>query len=115
MEMEAEQYILALTSVMDIREGFERLVNALLEIDGSLQSKEEKMKKYTFTDGSNTVKELQTYRIWEAVGRRLGNSCLSTKQRKSLCGICLFVSTRNSTFSAGEKNFRKLFEFRQND
>lgn len=67
MEMEAEQYILALTSVMDSREGFERLVNALLEIDGSLQSKEEKMKKYTFTDSSNTVKELQTYRIWEAV------------------------------------------------
>ena len=67
MEMEAEQYILALTSVMDSREGFERLVNALLEIDGSLQCKEEKMKKYTFTDSSNTVKELQTYRIWEAV------------------------------------------------
>ena len=33
MEMEAEQYVLALTSVMDSQEGFDRLVNALLEID----------------------------------------------------------------------------------
>ena len=46
MEMEAEQYVLALTSVMDSREGFDRLVKALLEIDESLQNKKEKMLNY---------------------------------------------------------------------
>lgn len=36
MEMEAEQYVLALTSVMDTEEGFKRLENALLCIDREL-------------------------------------------------------------------------------
>ena len=110
MEMEAEQYILALTSVMDSREGFERLANALLEIDAVImQSIEEKMKKYTFTDSSNTVKELQTYRIWEAVESRKSKYSFKESEGMSFGGICLFVSTRNSTLSAGRKNFRKLF------
>ena len=39
MEMEAEQYILALTSVADSREGFQRLTKALLEIDRELAEK----------------------------------------------------------------------------
>ena len=38
MEMTAGKYVLAMTSVGDTREGFERLVNALLAIDGDLSS-----------------------------------------------------------------------------
>ena len=38
MEMTAGKYVLAMTSVGDTREGFERLVNALLAIDGGLSS-----------------------------------------------------------------------------
>lgn len=67
MEMEAEQYVLALTSVMDSREGFSRLVKALLEIDENLQSGEEKMIKYIFTDSGFIEKKQQKCMIWEAV------------------------------------------------
>ena len=35
--MVAGNYVLALSSVMDTQEGFERLANALLEIDGDLE------------------------------------------------------------------------------
>lgn len=48
LEMEAEQYVLALTSVMDTREGFVRLVQALQEIDGRLlkeNARDEKTEK----------------------------------------------------------------------
>ncbi len=67
MEMEAEQYVLALTSVMDSLEGFERLVNALLAIDASLKNKKQKTKNYMFTDSGCTVDIRQKCTIWEAV------------------------------------------------
>lgn len=67
MEMEAEQYVLALTSVMDSREGFDRLVKALLEIDESLQNKKEKMENYIFINSGCTAKKQQKCTIWEAV------------------------------------------------
>ena len=40
LEMVAENYVLALSSVMDTQEGFERLANALLEIDRELESEQ---------------------------------------------------------------------------
>ncbi|HIY18514.1 MAG TPA: aminotransferase class I/II-fold pyridoxal phosphate-dependent enzyme [Candidatus Blautia avistercoris] len=40
MEMEAENYVLALSSVGDRKEGMDRLVHALLEIDSRLERKE---------------------------------------------------------------------------
>lgn len=49
MEMEAEQYVLALTSVMDTREGFARLVQALTKIDEEL-SVGKKFEGYHFLD-----------------------------------------------------------------
>lgn len=67
MEMEAEQYVLALTSVMDSKEGFDRLVKALLEIDESLQNKKEKMENYIFINSGCTAKKQQKCTIWEAV------------------------------------------------
>ncbi len=67
MEMEAEQYVLALTSVMDSREGFDRLVKALLEIDESLQNKKEKMENYIFINSGCTARKQQKCTIWEAV------------------------------------------------
>ena len=67
MEMEAEQYVLALASVMDSREGFDRLVKALLEIDESLQNKKEKMENYIFINSGCTAKKQQKCTIWEAV------------------------------------------------
>lgn len=67
MEMEAEQYVLALTSVMDSREGFDRLVNALLEIDESLQNGEQKIQDYIFTNSNLVVKNQQKCVIWKAI------------------------------------------------
>ncbi len=37
MEMTAPEYVIAMTSLMDTEEGFERLGTALLEIDGALR------------------------------------------------------------------------------
>lgn len=67
MEMEAEQYVLALTSVMDSQEGFDRLVRALLEIDKSLRRKELQIHKYVFKDSKHTAKNQQKCAIWQAV------------------------------------------------
>ncbi|MDO4469481.1 MAG: aminotransferase class I/II-fold pyridoxal phosphate-dependent enzyme [Bacillota bacterium] len=67
LEMEAEQYVLALTSVMDSREGFERLANALLQIDKTLKSREERKKTFIFKDSGCTVDIRQKCTIWEAV------------------------------------------------
>ncbi len=66
MEMEAEQYVLALTSVMDSREGFDRLVKALLEIDESLQEGKQSVQNYKFIDSSAVAKNQQKCDIWEA-------------------------------------------------
>lgn len=67
MEMEAEQYVLALTSVMDSQEGFDRLVKALLEIDESLQAGKERIQNYNFIDSSSVAKNQQKCDIWRAV------------------------------------------------
>ncbi len=67
MEMEAEQYVLALTSVMDSQEGFDRLVNALLETDESLWRKEQQIHKYVFEDSKRTAKNQQKCAIWQAM------------------------------------------------
>lgn len=67
MEMEAEQYVLALTSVMDSQEGFDRLVRALLEIDESLWRKEQQIHKYVFEDSKRTAKNQQKCAIWQAM------------------------------------------------
>ena len=45
MEMEAEEYVLALTSVMDTKEGFTRLVQALVETDGELAAEQDEENK----------------------------------------------------------------------
>ena len=42
MEMTAPEYVIAMTSLMDTEEGFERLGTALLEIDGALRRRKEK-------------------------------------------------------------------------
>lgn len=56
LEMEAEQYVLALTSVMDTREGFKRLVHALTEIDGELENRlQEEAGKSDCFDGCHFV------------------------------------------------------------
>ena len=67
MEMEAEQYVLALTSVMDSQEGFDRLVKALLETDESLWRKEQQIHKYVFEDSKRTAKNQQKCAIWQAM------------------------------------------------
>lgn len=67
MEMEAEQYVLALTSVMDSQEGFDRLVKALLETDKSLWRKRQQIHKYVSEDSKHTAKNQQKCAIWQAV------------------------------------------------
>lgn len=45
MEMTAPEYVIAMTSLMDTEEGFERLGTALLEIDGVLRRRMESGRK----------------------------------------------------------------------
>ena len=45
MEMTAPEYVIAMTSLMDTEEGFERLGTALLEIDGALRCRTESGRK----------------------------------------------------------------------
>ena len=45
MEMTAPEYVIAMTSLMDTEEGFERLGTALLEIDGALRQKKVSQRK----------------------------------------------------------------------
>ncbi len=44
MELYSAQYVLAMTSIMDTQEGFDRLLRALLEIDAQLRKKDEMQK-----------------------------------------------------------------------
>lgn len=60
MEMTAPEYVIAMTSVLDTDEGFERLTKALLEIDEELLKAEEKRRKTVSEIGDqkeNTVRE----------------------------------------------------------
>lgn len=60
MEMTAPEYVIAMTSVLDTDEGFERLTKALLEIDEELLKAEEKRRKTVSETGDqkeNTVRE----------------------------------------------------------
>lgn len=47
MEMAAGDYVIAMTSIMDTREGFERLADALREIDSSVQRRRSGFLDYT--------------------------------------------------------------------
>ena len=60
MEMTAPEYVIAMTSVLDTDEGFERLTKAILEIDEELLKAEEKRRKTVSETGDqkeNTVRE----------------------------------------------------------
>lgn len=60
MEMTAPEYVIAMTSVLDTDEGFERLTKALLEIDEELLKAEEKRRKTVSETGDqkeDTVRE----------------------------------------------------------
>ena len=46
--MTAPEYVIAMTSVLDTDEGFERLTKALLEIDEELLKAEEKRRKTVY-------------------------------------------------------------------
>lgn len=48
MEMVAESYVLAMFTMNDTKEGYERLAQALLEIDGQLSDDEKKIQAETF-------------------------------------------------------------------
>ena len=66
MEMEAEQYILALTSVADSREGFQRLTKALLEIDRELAEKHAP-EGFCFIESCQQVHNERVYPVWKAM------------------------------------------------
>lgn len=66
MEMEAEQYILALTSVADSREGFQRLTKALMEIDRELAEKHAP-EGFCFIESCHQVHNERVYPVWKAM------------------------------------------------
>lgn len=69
MEMESEKYVIAMTSIMDTKEGFERLINALKEIDEHYINE----KSYTLTENKKYVQYPVLYKkleIYNAVEKR---------------------------------------------
>lgn len=59
MEMAAQTYVLAMTSVGDVQEGYDRLEKALFEIDGELEACERRGKALFETDGEPEACERQ--------------------------------------------------------
>lgn len=70
LEMEAPKYVLALTSLMDTEEGFQRLAEALMEIDSRLM-KREKRKTLSFTEYPCEFRPRQILSISQAMEREL--------------------------------------------
>ena len=59
MEMTAPEYVIAMTSLMDTEEGFERLGTALLEIDGALRRCMEPEQQEKVSQGERQLVRLQ--------------------------------------------------------
>ncbi len=83
MEMASLDYVLAMTSVMDREEGFERLAAALKEIDKSILPKEKRIKASIEDIYKQNPKEMEIGKAWdlpvqnvsfsEAVGKICGD------------------------------------------
>lgn len=69
MEMNSAQYVLAMTSIMDTQEGFDRLFWALLEIDRDLELMTDKTKESKEENETNELSEFlkEIYAIREKV------------------------------------------------
>ena len=87
MEMAAGSYVIAMTSIGDTKEGMDRLISALFEIDEELEKKSEEEKRYylprqeqVFTSFEVEVSGIYFY------------------------GICVFVSAGNSADRSGGTN-----------
>lgn len=59
MEMAAKSYIIAMTSVGDVQEGFDRLEQALFEIDGKLEARRSGMKSQESESGTEGLPRLE--------------------------------------------------------
>ncbi len=65
MEMEAENYVIALTSVLDSQEGFDRLTQGLLEIDAELCPHSEP--EFCFEDSYQVFRAEQIYPVFKGM------------------------------------------------
>lgn len=65
VEMVAENYILALSSVMDTKEGFDRLARALIEIDSELENTDDKVDSYNIEEKSFYTVQEKVLEIYE--------------------------------------------------
>ena len=78
MEMTAPEYVIAMTSVMDMDEGFERLAAALVEIDRGLMKLEQERKnsKAPGTLESKISRPIERMPICEAMDANTGRTAL---------------------------------------
>ena len=78
MEMTAPEYVIAMTSVMDTDEGFERLAAALVEIDRGLMKLEQERKnsKAPGTLESKILRPIERMPICEAMDANTGRTAL---------------------------------------
>lgn len=65
MEMAAENYVLAMFTINDTKEGYDRLAEALLEIDQSLERKEDDTSYAYDWNGNETEERLLLATAWE--------------------------------------------------
>ena len=107
--MEAEQYVLALTSVMDSREGFRRLTEALLEIDRELAKRRSgregsAARELCFIESSSQTCREQALPIWKAMESSCESILLEKSQGRIFCRVCISVSAGNPPSGTGRKN-----------
>ena len=59
MEMAAGSYVIAMTSIGDTKEGMDRLICALVEIDAQLEKKQGEQQSYDLPRGQNITQVLK--------------------------------------------------------
>lgn len=78
LEMAAETYVLAMFTVGDTKEGFERFTRAILEIDGRLAEKSEVSSLGISVYGTRLREGMPFARAWEASGKERQSGYSST-------------------------------------
>ena len=124
MEMTAPEYVIAMTSLMDTEEGFERLGTALLEIDGALRRRMEsgrrkqlvRLQKAWNLNFRTRSGECSSARQWMLIRSAQRFRIRSERYLRSLC-ICIRRESRSSRRerSSRMRSWRRSWRTRQQD
>lgn len=123
LEMEAEQYVLALTSVMDTKEGFSRLICGLLEIDEKLCQEQKKegegqaelsAGEYHFADSEEISKTEQVMPIWKGLEKESEEILISQSEGEISAEYAYLYPPGIPVLVPGERISRAFLEQAEN-